>query len=181
MTAIAALIGQLGSGGFIIRHGAIRMSQITLLSTGGGMAVAITGGAAGFMLSALVGNGVAAVATPASSQLLGRWAVRRYAPFAFSVTQTAIPADLLLGGWLGPPLAQSLGWRGTMLVSAGACFFFALLLQPLDDRLDTEPVHTHPIRLSDFVTTITSVLKVEDLRALAFCEVETGRQPPLLF
>jgi hypothetical protein len=40
LTAVAALIGQLGSGWFIIRHGAIRMSQIALLSTGGGMAVA---------------------------------------------------------------------------------------------------------------------------------------------
>ena len=92
LVAVAALIGQLGSGGFIIRHGAIRMSQIALLSVGGGMAVAMIGGAAGFVLSALVGNGAATVATPASSQLLGRWAVRRYAPFAFSVTQTAIPA-----------------------------------------------------------------------------------------
>ena len=120
LAALAALIGQLGSGGFIIRHGAIRMSQVALLSVGGGMAVAIIGGAAGFVLSALVGNGIAAVATPASSQLLGRWAVRRYAPFAFSVTQTAIPVGILLGGSLGPTLAQSLGWRGTMLVSAGS-------------------------------------------------------------
>ena len=59
LTALAGLVGQLGSGGFIIRHGAIRMSQIALLSTGGGMAVAIIGGAAGFVLSALVGNGIA--------------------------------------------------------------------------------------------------------------------------
>ena len=36
------------------------MSQIALLSVGGGMAVAVLGGAAGFVLSALVGNGVAA-------------------------------------------------------------------------------------------------------------------------
>jgi MFS family permease len=150
LTAIAALIGQLGSGGFIIRHGAIRMSQVALLSTGGGMAAAIIGGAAGFVLSALVGNCIAAVATPASSQLLGRWAVRRYAPFAFSVTQTAIPAGILLGGWLGPSLAQSVGWRGTMLVSAGICWFFALLLQPLHGRLDTDPLPTHAIHLSIF-------------------------------
>src|SRR3954449_259141 len=134
LTAVAALIGQLGSGGFIIRHGAIRMSQIALLSVGGGMAVAVIGGAAGFVLSALGGNGVAAVATPASSQLLGRWAVRAYAPFAFSITQTAIPAGILLGGGLGPALAHSLGWRGTMLVSAGACWLFALLMQPLHGR-----------------------------------------------
>jgi MFS family permease len=177
LTAIAALIGQLGSGGFIIRHGAIRMSQIALLSVGGGMAMAVIGGAAGFVLSALVGNGVAAVATPASSQLLGRWAVRRYAPFAFSITQTAIPAGILLGGWLGPPLAQSLGWRGTMLVSAGACWFFALLLQPLHNRLDTEPTPNHPIRLSDFVTTVTGVLRVQELRGLSFaCFAFNGLQ-----
>src|SRR5580692_5531895 len=145
LTAIAALIGQLGSGGFIIRHGAIRMSQVALLSTGGGMAVAIIGGAAGFVLSALVGNSIAAVATPASSQLLGRWAIRRYAPFAFSVAQTAIPAGILLGGSLGPLLALSLGWRGTMLVSAAICWVFAVLLQPLRGRLDTDPVPSHAI------------------------------------
>jgi len=177
LVAIAALIGQLGSGGFIIRHGAIRMSQIALLSVGGGMAVAIIGGAAGFVLSALIGNGIAAVATPASSQLLGRWAVRRYAPFAFSVTQTAIPAGILLGGSLGPTLAQSLGWRGTMMVSAAACWCFALLLQPLHGRLDTDPSPSHPIHLSDFRTTITGVLAVPDLRALSFaCFAFNGLQ-----
>jgi MFS family permease len=144
------------------------MSQIALLSVGGGMAVAVIGGAAGFVLSALVGNGVAAVATPASSQLLGRWAIRPYAPFAFSITQTAIPASILLAGWLGPTLAHSVGWRGTMLISAGACGFFVLLLQPLHRRLDTEAVPAHPIRLSDFVTTITGVLRVDELRALSF-------------
>ena len=168
LVAVAALIGQLGSGGFIIRHGAIRMSQAALLSVGGGMAVAVVGGAGGFVLSALVGNGVAAVATPASSQLLGRWAVRRYAPFAFSIAQTAIPAGILLAGWLGPPLAQHLGWRGTMLVSAGACWCFALLLQPLHGRLDTEATPTHAIHLSDFRTTVTGVLAVPELRALSF-------------
>jgi hypothetical protein len=177
LVAIAALIGQLGSGGFIVRHGAIRMSQIALISTGGGLAVAVIGGAAGFVLSALVGNGIAAVATPASSQLLGRWAVRRYAPFAFSITQTAIPVGILLGGSLGPTLAQSLGWRGTMLVSAGACWFFALLLQPLHGRLDTDPLPTHRIHLSDFWTTISGVLAVPELRGLSYaCFAFNGLQ-----
>jgi MFS family permease len=177
LVAIAALIGQLGSGGYIIRHGAIRMSQIALLSVGGGMAAAVIGGAAGFVLSALIGNGVAAVATPASSQLLGRWAVRRYAPFAFSVTQTAIPVGILLGGSLGPLLAQHLGWRGTMLVSASACFAFALLLQPLHGRLDTEASPHHAIHLSDFRATITSVLAERELRGLSFaCFAFNGLQ-----
>ena len=177
LTAFAGLIGQLGSGGFIIRHGAIRMSQIALLFTGAGLAVAVLGGAVGFVLSALIGNGVAAVATPASSQLLGRWSVRRYAPFAFSVAQCAIPAGILLTGYLGPVTAQSFGWRDTMLASAALCWAVALMLQPLRGRLDTESSAKHPIRLSDLRTTITAVLAVRELRALSFaCFAFNGTQ-----
>jgi hypothetical protein len=177
LTAFAGLIGQLGSGGFIIRHGAIRMSQFALLFTGAGLAAAVLGGAVGFVLSALIGNGVAAVATPASSQLLGRWSVRRYAPFAFSIAQCAIPAGILLTGYLGPVTAHSFGWRGTMLASAALCWAVALLLQPLRGRLDTEPSPRHPIRLSDLRTTITAVLAVRELRALSFaCFAFNGTQ-----
>ena len=168
LTAFAGLIGQLGSGGFIIRHGAIRMSQIALLFTGAGLAVAVLGGAAGFVLSALIGNGVASVATPASSQLLGRWSVKRYAPFAFSIAQCAIPAGILLTGYLGPLTAQSFGWRDTMLASAALCWTVALMLQPLRGRLDTKSSARHPIRLSDLPTTITAVLAVRELRSLSF-------------
>jgi sugar phosphate permease len=55
-----------------------------------------------------------------------------------------------------------------MLVSAGMCWVFALLLQPLHGRLDTASTRTHAIHLSDFRTTITGVLAVRELRALAF-------------
>ena len=177
LTAFAGLIGQLGSGGFIIRHGAIRMSQIALLFTGAGLAVAVLGGAVGFVLSALIGNGVASVATPASSQLLGRWSVMRYAPFAFSIAQCAIPAGILLTGYLGPLTAQSFGWRDTMLASAALCWAVALMLQPLRGRLDTESSARHPIRLSDLRTTITAVLAVRELRSLSFaCFAFNGTQ-----
>jgi len=177
LTAFAGLIGQLGSGGFIIRHGAIRMSQIALLFTGAGLAVAVLDGAVGFVLSALIGNGVASVATPASSQLLGRWSVMRYAPFAFSIAQCAIPAGILLTGYLGPLTAQSFGWRDTMLASAALCWAVALMLQPLRGRLDTESSARHPIRLSDLRTTITAVLAVRELRSLSFaCFAFNGTQ-----
>ena len=174
---VCRLIGQLGSGGFIIRHGAIRMSQIALLFTGAGLAVAVLGGAVGFVLSALIGNGVVSVATPASSQLLGRWSVMRYAPFAFSIAQCAIPAGILLTGYLGPLTAQSFGWRDTMLASAALCWAVALMLQPLRGRLDTESSARHPIRLSDLRTTITAVLAVRELRSLSFaCFAFNGTQ-----
>ncbi len=179
LTAFAGLIGQLGSGGFIIRHGAIRMSQIALLFTGAGLAVAVLGGAAGFVLSALIGNGVAAVATPASSQLPGalvRQALRAICVLR-AIAQCAIPAGMLLTGYLGPVTAQSFGWRDTMLASAALCWAVALMLQPLRGRLDTEPSPRHPIRLSDLRTTITAVLAVRELRSLSLaCLAFNGTQ-----
>src|ERR1700745_1035174 len=165
LTAFAGLIGQLGCGVFITRPGAIRMSQIALLFTGAGLAVAVLGGAVGFVLSALIGNGVASVATPARSQLLGGRACRRYRPFAVSIAQCAIPAGILLTGYLGPLLAQSFGWRDTMLASAALCWAVALMLQPLRGRLDTESSARPPIRISDLSTTITSVLAGRDVRS----------------
>src|SRR5438045_193251 len=115
LTAFAGLIGQLGSGGFIIRHGAIRMSQIALLFTGAGLAVAVLGGAVGFILSALIGNGVASVATPASFPAAG--ALVRHALRAICLLHCPVrdpgrhSADRL--SW--PATAQSFGWRDTML------------------------------------------------------------------
>ena len=44
LAAAAALLGQLGCGSFIIRYGALRMSQVALVLLGGGMAAAAQGG-----------------------------------------------------------------------------------------------------------------------------------------
>jgi hypothetical protein len=174
LTAFAGLIGQLGSGGFIIRHGAIRMSQIALLFTGAGLAVAVLGGAVGFVLSALIGNGVASVATPASSQLLVRHALCVICLLHCPVRDPGRhSADRLSC----PPTAQSFGRRDTMLASAALCWAVALMLQPLRGRLDTESSARHPIRLSDLRTTITAVLAVRELRSLSFaCFAFNGTQ-----
>ncbi len=52
-----------------------------------------------------------------------------------------------------------------------------MLLQPLHGRLDTDPVPTHVVRLSDFRTTITAVLAERELRALSFaCFAFNGLQ-----
>ena len=86
----------------------------------------------------------------------------------FSIKQTAVPAGLLLAGSLGPALAGSLGWRGVALISALACFTFVFMMQPIRKLFDTERVATRSFQLSDFKTTILSVLKVPELRSLAF-------------
>src|SRR5215469_9148018 len=136
VSAAASLLAQMGCGGFIIRYGALRMSQVSLVLLGGGMAVAAGGSLPGFGASAIIGGGGAAISTPTSSQLLGRVSPPRLAPLVFSIKQTAVPVSLLITGFLGPAMAGALGWRGAVLATAAVCTAFAAMLQPLRVRFD---------------------------------------------
>ena len=167
ISAAASLVVQMGCGSFIIRYGALRMSQVALVLLGGGMAVAAEGSLPGFGASAIIGGGGGAVSTPTSSQLLYRVSPPRLAPLVFSIKQTAVPAGLLICGFLGPAMAGALGWRGAVLATATACVALAVMLQPLRARFDDDRVPSR-FRLSDFRVTIASVLKSPDLRGLSF-------------
>ena len=168
LSAAASLFAQMGCGSFIIRYGALRMSQVALVLLGGGMAAAAQGGLVGFGASAIIGGSGAAVSTPTSSQLLGRVSPPRLAPLVFSIKQTAVPAGVLICGFLGPAMAVAWGWRGAMLATAAACAIGAAMLQPLRARFDDDRVPSRRFRLSDFRATIASVLTARELRALSF-------------
>jgi MFS family permease len=166
--ALSALFAQLGCGSFIVRYGALRVSQIALVMLAAGTALAALGTPLPLILSAVIGGGGGAVSTPASSHLLSRVSSPRYLPLVFSIKQTAVPAGLLLAGALGPQLTEWTGWRATMLFCAASCAALALALQPLRRIFDTDRVPTRSFRLSDFKTTLTVVLATRRLRALSF-------------
>jgi MFS family permease len=175
--ALAALLFQLGCGSFILRHGAMRMSQVALVLLGVGMAVATVGPVVLFLVSAVIGGGAAAMSTPASSHLLGRYSPPRQAPLIFSIKQTAVPAGLLVAGILGPWLTGLTGWRGALLIAALSCLVFAAMLEPLRAEFDSDRVPSQAFHLSDFHTTVTGVLARPDLRHLAFaCFAFNGLQ-----
>ncbi len=175
--ALASLGFQLGCGSFIIRHGALRISQVALLMLAVGLVLACAGPLGFFALSAVIGAGGAAVSTPASSHLLGRYSPPRHAPLVFSIKQTAVPAGLLLGGLLGPLLTGWWGWRGALLASAVACVVLAVLLQPLRAEFDADRVPGRRFRLSDFHTTLAVVMRDRDLFNLSLaCFVFNGVQ-----
>ena len=72
ITAAFGLYATLSCGNFIRRYGALRISQLTLVVVGLGLAVMSVGYVATMVLSAaLIGLG-ATVATPASSHILAR-------------------------------------------------------------------------------------------------------------
>lgn len=177
LTAVAALFAQLGCGSFIVRHGALRMSQIALLLLAAGIALLTLGNPLILVLSAIVAGGGAAVSTPASSHLLSRCSSPQYLPLVFSIKQTAVPAGLLLAGMFAPQLTEWIGWRATMLICAAACAVFALMLQPVRRLFDTDRVPTRTFKLSDFRATLNSVLTVPRLRTLSFaCLAFNGLQ-----
>ena len=100
LTSFFALFAQMGCGSFIVRYGPLRMSQVALVMLALGTICMSDGAKLMFLLSAVIGGGGAAISTPASSQLLGRWSPPKLAPLVFSIKQTAVPAGLLLGGAL---------------------------------------------------------------------------------
>ena len=157
--ALAALVFQLGCGSFIIRYGALRMSQVALVFLALGMALGAAGPLLFFLISAIIGGGGAATSTPASSHLLGRYSPPKQAPLVFSIKQTAVPAGLLLAGLLGPLMTLYWGWSGALLVTAGACFLFAIMLEPLRAEFDSDRVPSRSFHFSDFRTTLAAVLK----------------------
>ena len=181
ITAAASLVAQLGCGSFIVRHGALRMSQVSLFMLAGGIALATLGTPLTLVLSAIICGAGGAISTPASSHLLGRCSPPRYLPLVFSIKQTAVPAGLLLGGALGPQMTEWMGWRDTMLLSAAACAVFVVMMQPLRNIFDIDRVPTRTFSLSDFKETLTSVLGTPNLRALSFaCLAFNGVQTVII-
>ena len=177
LTAASSLVVQLGCGSFIMRHGALRISQISLVMLAAGTGLAALGTPLALALSAIIGGGGGAMSTPASSHLLSRCSPPRYLPLVFSLKQTAVPAGLLLAGLLGPQITEWIGWRVTMLLCAAACAVFVLILQPLRRIFDTDRLPTRTFRFSDFEATLTSVLAAPGLRTLSFaCLAFNGLQ-----
>ncbi|PWS34693.1 hypothetical protein DFH01_24525 [Falsiroseomonas bella] len=175
--AFAALVVQLGCGSFIIRHGALRMSQVSLVLLALALAVATLPALAFFAFSAVLCGAGSALSTPSSSHLLGRYATAKQAPLVFSIKQTAVPAGLLLSGLIGPLLTGWWGWRVAMLCGAAGCLAFAIAMQPLRRSFDDDRVPSQAFRLSDLHRTLGAVTRERDLRNLALaCGTFSGLQ-----
>lgn len=165
-TAVAGLLTTLGCSGFIIRYGAIRITQVGMASLALGLAAAATGLLPVFAVAALAIGLGSAVSTPASSHLLVRYATPRQGPLVFSIKQTGVPLGLMMSGVLAPFLVVLVGWRGSLLAMAAMCLAVALPLQLLRARYDDDRNPGQPLSVLDIKTTVLEVLARPDLRLL---------------
>ena len=168
VSSVAAFIATLGCGGFILRYGAMRMTQVGMLSLGTGLAVCASGILPLFAPGAVAAGLGQAVSTPSSSHILGRYSPPRLAPLIFSLKQTGVPAGLVLGGVLAPALVEIAGWQVAMLCIAALCAATGLVLQPLRSRFDSDRNPAQSLSPADVRSNVVSVLKVPALRLLCF-------------
>ena len=171
--ACVAIVVMLGCGAYLIRYGALRMSQWGCVLMAGGLAVSAL--SFGGMTSAFMVLGLAAVllsvgvtvATPASSQILARYSPPRWAPLVFSVKQTGVPAGVVIAGFAAPALAIAFGWRGAAVTLAAACVLIAVLLQPCRKEFDADRRPDHRLGFGSSSDTFFEVVRKPALRMLA--------------
>ena len=163
----ASTISQFSCGGFIIRFGPLRMSQISLLLTTVALLAISLGSIPLFVVAAMVLGVATAPSTPASSQILARYCPPRLAPLIFSIKQTGVPVGAMLAGLIVPLSVARFGWQGAFVVVAGITFILALVLQPLRSEFDSERKPGYPLTPGDVRETIRTVLGRPELRVLA--------------
>ncbi len=175
---IAAIIGAMGCGGFILRYGALRVSQWCLILMGGSLFVISTGVLWIYPLGAIL-LGMAAVSTPASSHILARVCPPRLAPVVFSIKQTGVPVGSLIGGLLIPFLLSisvyvatirtpiHLDAYGTAFVSGLIVYCVVLLLQPIRAHFDADRNPDVKLSFSGVSETMKLVISNPQLRDLS--------------
>ncbi len=162
-----------GCGTFIIRYGAIRISQVggLLMAAGLGLAalagLGSTVGLVMVIMGALLISAGSTSATPASSEILARYAPRNLAPIIFSIKQTGVPAGIAIAGALILPLSVWIGWQQALGVVAGTCLLIALGLAPCRATFDRDRRPEQKLAFGDLKETLLSVWRQPTLRAMA--------------
>jgi MFS family permease len=154
------------AGTFVLRWGAMRVSQVCLLF--GALAAGLAAwGHVALMAAAAVALGVAfGPETPAATHLLARFTQPPRRPFVFSLKQTGIQIGALVAGFLAPPLARWLNWQTVLLLIAALSVALVAAVQPLRRTYDRDRDAAAPLELSSLKSGLNLVLGPGALRYL---------------
>jgi MFS family permease len=135
------MFASLASGGFIERHGSIRVSQACVVLCAVGVAAIALAPVHAIALLAVaavvIGLGYGPI-TPASSQLLQRTAPPSRMALTFSIKQTGVPAGAALSGALLPVLALATGWRTAFAIASLVGLVIVVTAEQIRASLDTD-------------------------------------------
>jgi MFS family permease len=161
-------VGAMGSsllcGGFVVRYGAIRVSQLCLVLAAIGIALSAGGTLTILVVSAIVlGIGVGP-ATPASSHILARHTPAHLRSLVFSIKQTAVPIGGVLAGAVVPVLVVYFGWRGAAIGVGVISLVLIILVQPARRLFDIELRPRERLFHGNIISPLILVLKDRALR-----------------
>jgi MFS family permease len=126
------------SPGFIRRYGAVRVSQVILVSAAAMLAITSGGTLNCIGLGALaIGVGYGATA-PAATHLLVPQTPPKIFNLVMSIRQIGVPLGGVLGALLVPPLVLAFGWRWAMAAQVAPALVLAVLLQIPRRRWDAD-------------------------------------------
>tara|TARA_A100001037_G_C15053907_1_gene591435 strand:+ start:82 stop:1275 length:1194 start_codon:yes stop_codon:yes gene_type:complete len=162
-----SMISSLTGGGFLLRFGALRVSQACLLVVAIGLLINAPGYIFLFVTGALITGLGGGPSTPASSQILARYADPARAPLIFSIKQTGVPLGGVFAGVLLPIYVSEFGWRGAIVGAALMAVGLALLLQPLRAEFDSDRQPGRGLKLTDVRATMMTVLCDPRVRELS--------------
>jgi MFS family permease len=169
-----SMLGSVSAGGWVARHGAIRVSQVGLLLCLIGLAASASGLLPLVALGAfLVGLGYGPT-TPASSQILLRTSPPEKISLTFSIKQTGVPAGGVLAGALVPAMVLAVGWQGAALTIGALCLALAFLIEPMRARYDRELNRRAPVSPRAALAPIGMVLGEKGLREMALASFIYG-------
>jgi len=164
---ISSMLSSMLSGNFIVRYGALRVSQMCLVFCGIGLSLAAAVSLPALMVSALVlGLGYGA-ATPASSHILVRSVPETMMSSLFSLKQTGVPLGGALAGAIVPSLVLLVGWKSAAVIVGAGCVILAIMIQPLRTEIDSDRQPGQTVPLKGAFQSIQIVLSHLPLRQLA--------------
>ncbi len=124
--------------GFLLRRwGPGRVSQISLVLCGAGVALMAVPSVPVIAFGALLLGFGYGMTNPSGADILMRITPAHRRNMVYSIKQTGIPLGGMLAGFVAPPIAEVYGWQTTPLIGAGACLLVALALQPWRRGWDT--------------------------------------------
>ncbi len=165
------------AGGFIRKYGAVRMSQLSLVGMGLGLLLGVFGEVWALALGAIVIGTSSAFSTPASSDILARYAPPKHAALIFSIKQTGVPAGGIIAGIVVPFLLVNFGWQGIFIGTAAMNIGLAAILQVLRGVFDKNRSPNFRISVRQAYYTLKGVLVPAPFRRLvmatfAYCGLQ---------
>ena len=169
------------SGTLVLRHGGVRVNQMSAVLSALGLGIAVTGAAPIVALGAVLAGMGYGLATPGASHILARVTPPARRGLVFSVKQSAVPLGGLIAGVLLPPVAERFGWAPAIVLASLMVASAAVLVQPLRARLDDDRDPAHRVGIGAPARSIRLVLTTPELRPLVLVAFSFGAMQLSLF